>query len=72
MNKRIISKVGKRQRPEIDMMEYMQTEETIEFDLDRDLFTDKPLRQIKKKYIREDVENEHNDQLIEEIENNEV
>lgn len=68
MNRRIISKVGKRQRPEIDMMEYMQTEETIEFDLD------KHVEPIKKKSISEyvDLENEHNDQLVDIIENNEV
>lgn len=35
MNKRIISKVGKRHRPDIDMMEFMQIEEMREFDLDR-------------------------------------
>lgn len=35
MNKRIISKVGKRHRPDIDMMEFMQTTENQEFDLDK-------------------------------------
>ena len=41
MNKKIISKVGKRHRPEIDMMEYIQIEETREFDLDK--YTEKPV-----------------------------
>ena len=72
MNKRIISKVGKRHIPEIDMIEYMQTDELLEFDLDRDLFDDKPINPVKKKTVREDVENEHNDQLVDIIENNEV
>ena len=40
MSKKIISKVGKRHRPEIDMMEYIQTTENQEFDLDKDyIFT---------------------------------
>jgi len=65
MNKKIISKVGKRHRPEIDMMEYIQVTENQEFDLDK--HTEKP---VKKKYAKPDIE--HNDQLVEEIENNEV
>ncbi len=71
MNKRVISKVGKRQRPEIDMMEYIQLDDVAEFNLDAYI----PAPQIvviKKKYVREDVENEHNDQLVDIIENNEV
>jgi len=35
MTKKIISKCGKRHRPEIDMMEYIQTTENQEFDLDK-------------------------------------
>lgn len=72
MNKRIISKVGKRNRPEIDMMEYMQTQETIEFDLDKHVSDGAKFTTIKKKYVREDVEIEHNAEFSEEIENNEV
>jgi 5'(3')-deoxyribonucleotidase len=56
MNKRVISKVGKRNRPDIDMMEYIQTTESQEFDLDRDLFRDLGVTPIKKKLIKDVVE----------------
>ena len=85
MNKKIISKVGKRHRPEIDMMEYIQTQETIEFDLDKhyDSLSQNDIGKIvsglsqskylKKKYQRDvNPDIEHNDQLVEKIENNEV
>jgi len=70
MNKKIISKVGKRHRPEIDIMKNIKIEETREFDLDKHM--EKP---VKKKSLKPDVVNrdiEHNDQLVEKIENNEV
>lgn len=79
MNKKIISKVGKRHRPEIDMMEYIQLGEVREFDLDKHkpkkiTFEERmmdyadPSNPVKKN----SVDIEHNDQLVEEIENNEV
>ena len=49
MNKKIISKVGKRHRPEIDMMEYIQIEETREFDLDKHVSDGAKLPTINKK-----------------------
>jgi len=66
MSKKIISKVGKRHRPEIDMMEYMQNEELNEFDLDKELFDDKP---VKKKYPKDaEVDIEQNGEFTEIIE----
>jgi len=69
MNKRVVSKVGKRHRPEIDMMEFIQIDEIMEFDLDRDLFDDKPIK--KKLIVRDDAENEQIAEFSEEIENQE-
>ena len=72
MNKKVVSKVGKRHKPEIDMMEFIQVDDIMEFDLDRDLFDDKP---IKKKspaiYKSDDAENEQIAKFSEEIENQE-
>ena len=69
MNKRVVSKVGKRNKPEIDMMEFIQIDDIMEFDLDRDLFDDKPIK--KKSIVRDDVENEQIAEFSEEIENQE-
>ena len=82
MNKKIISKVGKRHRPEIDMMEFMQLESIREFDLDRDvispedieslLFEEKPIKKKSLKEMFAKVENEKLIEFDEDIENNEV
>ena len=68
MNKKVVSKVGKRNRPEIDMMEFIQIDDIMEFDLDRDLFDDKPIKKKSQSYT---VENEQIAEFSEEIENQE-
>lgn len=84
--KKTVSKVGaKHNKPDVDMMEHIQTTELQEFDLDRDYqsttcynpIIDNSIPEpptggsgvpVKKKNVRADVENEHNDQLVDEIE----
>ena len=69
MIKKVISKVGKRHRPEIDMMEFMQIEEIKEFDLDK--HSRKPLP-VKKSIVEyAEIENEQIAEFSEEIENQE-
>ena len=70
MNKRIISKVGKRHRPEIDIMEKIQIDDIIEFDLDRDLFDDKPIKKKYQRDVKPDIE--QNAEFSVDIENKEV
>ena len=84
MIKKVISKVGKRHRPEIDMMEFIQIDSIREFDLDKhcEVLTDEGWFEasadfkntIKKKSIKENVKPdiEQNAEFSEEIENNEV
>ena len=70
MNKRVVSKVGKRNKPEIDMMEFIQIDSIREFDLDKHTTKKEP---AKKKSIVEsaEIENEQIAEFSEEIENQE-